>query len=80
MVSISERNFFEPARVGIQTTLLTRDETLELEPNLIQSYQSVKVPDGAIDPFTLVLENAKDAEGHGAKSSSYRHYLFDPGW
>jgi glycerol-3-phosphate dehydrogenase len=27
----------------------------------------VKVPDGAIDPFKLVLENAKDAASHGAK-------------
>jgi glycerol-3-phosphate dehydrogenase len=27
----------------------------------------VKVPDGAIDPFKLILENAKDAENHGAK-------------
>jgi len=54
--------------VGIQTTLLTRDETLELEPKLNPNLISaVKVPDGAIDPFTLVLENAKDAEGHGAK-------------
>jgi len=54
--------------VGIQTTLLTRDETLELEPELNPNLISaVKVPDGAIDPFTLVLENAKDAEGHGAK-------------
>jgi glycerol-3-phosphate dehydrogenase len=54
--------------VGIQTTLLTRDEALELEPKLNPSLLSaVKVPDGAIDPFALVLENAKDAEGHGAK-------------
>ena len=54
--------------VGIQTTLLTRDETLELEPELNPNLISaVKVPDGAIDPFTLVLENAKDAEEHGAK-------------
>ena len=53
---------------GIQTTLLTRDEALELEPKLNPSLLSaVKVPDGAIDPFALVLENAKDAEGHGAK-------------
>jgi len=28
---------------------------------------AVKVPDGAIDPFKLILENAKDAESHGAK-------------
>ena len=27
----------------------------------------MKVPDGAIDPFTLVLENARDAEKNGAK-------------
>jgi len=54
--------------VEIQTTLLTRDETLELEPELNPNLLSaVKVPDGAIDPFALVLENAKDAEEHGAK-------------
>jgi glycerol-3-phosphate dehydrogenase len=53
---------------GIQTTLLNRDEALELEPKLNPSLLSaVKMPDGAIDPFALVLENAKDAEGHGAK-------------
>lgn len=53
---------------GIQTTLLTRNEALELEPKLNPSLLSaVKVPDGAIDPFALVLKNAKDAEGHGAK-------------
>ncbi len=54
--------------VRIQTTLLGRDEVLalepELDPNLISA---VKVPDGAIDPFALLLENARDAEGHGAK-------------
>jgi len=54
--------------VGIQTTLLARDEALALEPELNPNLLSaVKVPDGAIDPFTLVSENAKDAEGHGAK-------------
>ena len=55
-------------RVGIETTLLDRDEALasepELNPNLLSA---VKVPDGGIDPFTLVLENARDAEVHGAK-------------
>jgi glycerol-3-phosphate dehydrogenase len=54
--------------VGIQTTLLSRDETLELEPELNPNLLSaVKVPDGAIDPFALVIENARDAEKHGAK-------------
>jgi glycerol-3-phosphate dehydrogenase len=54
--------------IGIQTTLLAPDEALSLEPELNPTLLSaVKVPDGAIDPFTLVLENAKDAERHGAK-------------
>jgi glycerol-3-phosphate dehydrogenase len=55
-------------KVEIQTTLLARDEALALEPELNPNLLSaVKVPDGAIDPFALVLENAKDAEVHGAK-------------
>ncbi len=54
-------------KVGIQTALLARDEAVALEPELNPKLLSVvKIPDGAIDPFTLVLENAKDAEGHGA--------------
>jgi glycerol-3-phosphate dehydrogenase len=55
-------------KVGIRTALLSRDEALELEPELNSNLLSaVKVPDGAIDPFALALENAKDAEIHGAK-------------
>ncbi len=56
-------------KVGIQNTLLSRDDALELEPELNPSLLSaVKVPDGSIDPFALVLGNAQDAEGHGAKT------------
>jgi glycerol-3-phosphate dehydrogenase len=55
-------------KVGIQTTLLSPEEALETEPELNPHLLSaVKVPDGAIDPFSLILENAKDAEEHGAK-------------
>ncbi len=55
-------------KVGIQTNLLSRDEAIALEPELHPDLLSaVKVPDGAIDPFALVLANAKDAEEHGAK-------------
>jgi len=58
--------------VGIKTILLSRDEALESEPELNPNLLSaVKVPDGGIDPFTLVLENAKDAEKHGAKIFPY---------
>jgi glycerol-3-phosphate dehydrogenase len=53
---------------GIPTTLYSRDEALAIEPELNPDLLSaVKVPDGAIDPFTLVLKNARDAEKHGAK-------------
>jgi glycerol-3-phosphate dehydrogenase len=53
---------------GIPNTLCSRDETLAWEPELHPDLLSaVKVPDGAIDPFKLTLENAKDAENHGAK-------------
>jgi glycerol-3-phosphate dehydrogenase len=54
--------------VEIPNTLCSRDETLAWEPELHPHLLSaVKVPDGAIDPFKLILENAKDAESHGAK-------------
>ena len=53
---------------GIPAALLSREETLVLEPGLHpEILGAVKVPDGAVDPFTLVLDNARDAEGHGAK-------------
>jgi glycerol-3-phosphate dehydrogenase len=55
-------------RVDIPVTLLARDEALTLEPELNPDLLSaVKVPDGAIDPFALVLENAREAEEYGAK-------------
>ncbi len=55
-------------RVEIPATLLSRDEALTLEPELNPDLLSaVIVPDGAIDPFTLVLDNARDAEKHGSQ-------------
>ena len=55
-------------RVEIPTTILSRDETLGLEPALNPDLlRAVKVPDGAFDPFELILENLRDAERHGAK-------------
>jgi glycerol-3-phosphate dehydrogenase len=53
---------------GIPATLLSRDEALSIEPELNSDLLSaVKVPDGAVHSFALVLENARDAEKHGAK-------------
>ncbi|MDI7260737.1 MAG: anaerobic glycerol-3-phosphate dehydrogenase subunit GlpA [Thermodesulfobacteriota bacterium] len=55
-------------KAGIPNNLLSRDEALALEPELNPDLLSaVKVPDGAIDPFELVLANVKDAEAHGAR-------------
>ncbi len=54
--------------VGIPATLLSRAEALDLEPALNPNLMSaVQVPDGSIDPFSLVVENARDAEQHGAR-------------
>jgi glycerol-3-phosphate dehydrogenase len=55
-------------KVGISTALLSRDEALNLEPALNPDLTSaIEVPDGSIDPFSLVIENARDAEMHGAQ-------------
>jgi glycerol-3-phosphate dehydrogenase len=55
-------------QTGIEAAPLSRDEALDLEPGLNPDLiGAVKVPDGAIDPFTLVIENARDAERHGTK-------------
>ncbi len=54
--------------VGIETARLSRDQVLELEPSLNPDLLgAVGVPDGSIDPFTLILENIRDAENHGAR-------------
>lgn len=53
---------------GIPARILSHDEALGLEPALNPDLVSgVEVPDGAIDPFALVLENARDAENHGVR-------------
>jgi glycerol-3-phosphate dehydrogenase len=55
-------------KVDISTTLLSRDEALDSEPDLNPDLLSAaEVPDGSIDPFSLVAENARDAEIHGAR-------------
>lgn len=54
--------------IGVPAQLLTRDEALSLEPELTPTLLSaIRVPDGAIDPFELVLSNVKDAEAHGVR-------------
>jgi len=53
---------------GIDTLPLSPNEALSMEPKLNPLIiGAVQVPDGAIDPFTLVVENARDAESRGAR-------------
>jgi glycerol-3-phosphate dehydrogenase len=53
---------------GIDTLPLSPHEALSMEPKLNPLLiGAVQVPDGAIDPFTLVVENARDAESRGAR-------------
>jgi len=54
--------------VGIDTLPLSPREALSMEPRLNPKIiGAVQVPDGAIDPFMLVVENARDAESRGAR-------------
>ena len=55
-------------QAGIPTSLLSRDDALELEPRLNPALLgAVEVSDGAIDPFSLIVANVRDAESHGAR-------------
>jgi glycerol-3-phosphate dehydrogenase len=53
---------------GIETLPLSPQEALRLEPRLNpRIIGAVEVPDGSVDPFTLVVENIRDAEARGAR-------------
>ena len=53
---------------GIDTLPLSPREALSMEPRLnSRIIGAVQVPDGAIDPFMLVIENTRDAESRGAR-------------
>lgn len=64
-----QRRFLQACeKAGIPAVVLSREETLDLEPQLNpELLGAVRVPDGAMNPFTIVLENADDAERHGAR-------------
>ncbi|MBN1880714.1 MAG: anaerobic glycerol-3-phosphate dehydrogenase subunit A [Deltaproteobacteria bacterium] len=53
---------------GIQTQVLSLSQALRLEPNLSREAKTVvKVPDGAVDPFALTIDNARDAARRGCR-------------
>ncbi|WP_335587140.1 anaerobic glycerol-3-phosphate dehydrogenase subunit GlpA [Halodesulfurarchaeum formicicum] len=54
--------------LGIPTDELSPEAARELEPALSTDLdRAFRVPDGAIDPFRLIVANAKSAANHGAK-------------
>lgn len=63
-----QKKFVDACQVaGIEAIPISPEEALVLEPNLNQRLLgAVRVPDGAVDPFTLVIENVRDAESRGA--------------
>lgn len=57
------------AEIGIETEEISPQEALDIEPFLNPNLETaILVPDAAVDPFLLSLENMRDAERHGAKS------------
>ena len=64
-----QNSFIEACgEVGIEVSVLAPEQALAREPNLTPSLLgAVEVPDGAIDPFGLVLANARDAQDRGAR-------------
>lgn len=53
---------------GINTLSLSPREALSMEPRLNPKIiGAVQVPDGAIDPFMIVVENVRDAESRGTR-------------
>ncbi len=69
---------------GIPARNLSAAEAREIEPELNPSLLgAVAVPDGAVDPFALVMENIRDACARGAKCLSHTEaceLLTKDGW
>jgi glycerol-3-phosphate dehydrogenase len=55
---------------------LSKAETLELEPYLSSDVKrSIKVPDGAIDPFRTVVATAVSVENHGGRVETHAEVI-----
>ncbi len=55
--------------IGIETQEISSEEALDIEPFLNPELESaLLVPDAAVDPFLLSLENLRDAERYDARS------------
>ncbi|WP_324758216.1 anaerobic glycerol-3-phosphate dehydrogenase subunit GlpA [Haloarcula montana] len=57
---------------GIPAEVVSREEAREIEPHLAKDIdKAISVPDGAIDPFRLVVANAASAQEHGARVETH---------
>ncbi|WP_435333070.1 anaerobic glycerol-3-phosphate dehydrogenase subunit GlpA [Haloarchaeobius sp. TZWWS8] len=57
---------------GIPAEVLSAREAREVEPYLAKDIdKAIEVPDGAVDPFRLVVANALSAEQHGARIETH---------
>ncbi|MFB6308730.1 MAG: anaerobic glycerol-3-phosphate dehydrogenase subunit GlpA [Haloarculaceae archaeon] len=72
----SEEYFREKLRgceaCGIPAEVMSGDEARAMEPHLAPDIdKAIAVPDGAVDPFRLVVANAASAEEHGARIETH---------
>src|SRR6056297_2642509 len=57
---------------GIPAEVVSGEEARAMEPHLAKDVdKAISVPDGAIDPFRLVVANAASAEEHGARIETH---------
>jgi glycerol-3-phosphate dehydrogenase len=57
---------------GIPAAVLTGEEARAMEPHLATDVEkAISVPDGAVDPFRLVVANAASAQEHGARVETH---------
>jgi len=60
------------AASGIPTEVLSAEEARAVEPHLAPDIEkAISVPDGAVDPFRLVVANAASARDHGARIETH---------
>ncbi|MFA9518154.1 anaerobic glycerol-3-phosphate dehydrogenase subunit GlpA [Halopenitus sp. H-Gu1] len=72
----SEEYFQEKLRgceaCGIPTEVVSGAEARSMEPHLATDVEkAISVPDGAVDPFRLVVANAASAKEHGARVETH---------
>ncbi len=58
--------------IGIPAEVVSGEDARAMEPHLAKDIdKAISVPDGAIDPFRLVVANAASAQEHGARIETH---------